>query len=149
MSAQVLKSGGVLDKYIGDAIMAFWGAPLEDPNSADDALKAALGMIEKLKELNKELKQRGEPEIHIGIGLYTGPVIAGNIGSEFRFDYTVIGDTVNIASRLEGLNKDYKTSIIIGETTKNKIKGDYRFKFLGTTTVKGREGALAIYTVEH
>lgn len=148
MSDQVLKNGGVLDKYIGDAIMAFWGAPLDDPDNADNALKAALGMVVELEKFNKELKQRGDSEIHIGIGLYTGPVIAGNIGSEFRFDYTVIGDTVNIASRLEGLNKEYKTSIIIGETTKNKLKGNYHFKFLGSATVKGRGGALDIYAVE-
>lgn len=148
MSGQVLKYGGVLDKYIGDAIMAFWGAPLDDPDHAENALKAGLGMIKELDKFNKELKRLGEPEIHIGVGIYTGPAIVGNIGSEFRFDYTAIGDTVNVASRLEGLNKDYKTSIIIGETTKNMIKGKYSFKFLGSANVKGREGALDIYSVE-
>jgi len=148
MSGQVLKYGGVLDKYIGDAIMAFWGAPLDDPDHAENALKAGLGMIKELERFNKELKRSGEPEIQIGVGIYTGPAIVGNIGSEFRFDYTAIGDTVNVASRLEGLNKDYKTSVIIGETTKNKIKGKYNFKFLGSANVKGREGALDVYSVE-
>ena len=105
MTNEILKNNGVLDKYIGDAIMAFWGAPIDDANQAENALKAALGMVEKLKELNKELKVIGDPEINIGIGLYSGPAIVGNVGSDLRFDYTVMGDTVNIASRLEGLNK--------------------------------------------
>ena len=148
MTKEVLDNGGVLDKYIGDAIMAFWGAPIDDPDQAENALKASLKMLEKLKELNKELKSIGDPEINIGIGLYTGPAIVGNVGSDLRFDYTVMGDTVNVASRLEGLNKEYKTQIIIGETVKNKIKGHYKFKFLGSVAVKGRKEPLNIYTVE-
>lgn len=148
MTEEVLKTDGVLDKYIGDAIMAFWGAPIEDPNQADNALKASIAMTEKLKILNKELREKGEPEIGIGIGLYTGPAVVGNVGSNLRFDYTVIGDTVNVASRLEGLNKEFKTQIIIGETTKNKIKGKYNFKSLGSMAVKGRKESLNIYTVE-
>lgn len=148
MTNEVLKNGGVLDKYIGDAIMAFWGAPIENPDQADKALQASLGMISALEKLNKELKAKGDPEIGIGIGLYTGPAIVGNVGSDLRFDYTVIGDTVNIASRLEGLNKEYGTRIIIGETTKNKLKGNYRFKSLGSVAVKGRKEPLNIYSVE-
>ncbi len=148
MTNEVLKNGGVLDKYIGDAIMAFWGAPIENPDQAENALKASLGMVKKLEILNKELRENGEPEISIGIGLYTGPAIVGNVGSDLRFDYTAIGDTVNVASRLEGLNKEYKTQIIIGETTKNKIKGDYHFRFLGSVAVKGRKEPLNIYTVK-
>ncbi len=147
MTDEVLKNGGVLDKYIGDAIMAFWGAPIGNPDQADDALKASIGMVEELKKLNEELRTSGDQEIRIGIGLYTGPAIVGNIGSHLRFDYTAIGDTVNIASRLEGLNKEYATSIIIGETTKNRLKGDYRFRFLGAVAVKGRKEPLNIYTV--
>lgn len=148
MTNEVLKNNGVLDKYIGDAIMAFWGAPMDDANQAENALKASLGMIEKLKELNKELKSVGDPEINIGIGLYTGPAIVGNVGSDLRFDYTAMGDTVNVASRLEGLNKEYKTQIIIGEIVKNKIKGNYKFNFLGSVAVKGRKEPLNIYTIE-
>ncbi|MBI4992011.1 MAG: adenylate/guanylate cyclase domain-containing protein [Candidatus Harrisonbacteria bacterium] len=148
MTKEVLDNGGVLDKYIGDAIMAFWGAPIDDPDQAENALVASLKMLDKLKELNKELKAIGDPEINIGIGLYTGPAIVGNVGSDLRFDYTVMGDTVNVASRLEGLNKEYKTQIIIGETTKNKIKGKYNFKFLGSVAVKGRKEPLNIYTIE-
>lgn len=148
MSEEVLNHKGVLDKYIGDAIMAFWGAPIEDPNQADNALQASIAMMQKLKILNEKLRQNGDPEINIGIGLYTGPAIVGNIGSEMRFDYTVIGDTVNVASRLEGLNKEFKTNIIIGESTKNKLRGTYSFKPLGSVSVKGRKEQLNIYTVK-
>ncbi|MFA5062417.1 MAG: adenylate/guanylate cyclase domain-containing protein [Patescibacteria group bacterium] len=148
MTEEVLKYGGVLDKYIGDAIMAFWGAPIDDADSADKAMKASVGMLAKLKVLNEELRQEGKPEINIGIGLYTGPAVVGNIGSELRLNYTAMGDTVNVASRLEGLNKEYKTNIIIGETTKNKLKTSYKFKPLGSATVKGRVEPINIYTIE-
>lgn len=148
MSEEVLKNGGVLDKYIGDAIMAFWGAPIADENQAANALKAAAGMVGKLAELNRELKEKWNAEINIGIGIYTGPAVVGNIGSAQRFDYTVIGDAVNVASRLEGLNKDHKTRIIVGETTKEKARGDYRFKSLGSVAVKGRKEPLNIYTID-
>ncbi len=147
MTNEILENNGVLDKYIGDAIMAFWGAPIDDADQADNALKAALGMLKKLKELNKKLKAAGDPEINIGIGLYSGPAIVGNVGSDLRFDYTVMGDTVNIASRLEGLNKEYKTEIIIGESVKDRIKGKYNFKFLGSVSVKGRKEPLNIYSI--
>jgi len=148
MTDEILKNKGVLDKYIGDAIMAFWGAPLKDENQADNAIKASLGMIEKLKDLNHELTALGKPEINIGIGLYCGPAIVGNVGSELRFDYTAIGDTVNVASRLEGLNKEYKTQLIVGESVKNKTKDNYNFRFLGKIAVKGRVGELNIYEIQ-
>lgn len=148
MGEEVLAYNGVLDKYIGDAIMAFWGAPIADPDQADHALQASLGMSKRLDAFNARLEKRGDPQIDIGIGLYTGPAIVGNVGSEERFDYTVIGDTVNAASRLEGLNKEYKTRIIISETTKQKLKKSYNIKPLGSAQVKGRTEPIAIYTVE-
>ncbi|MBI3046533.1 MAG: adenylate/guanylate cyclase domain-containing protein [Candidatus Harrisonbacteria bacterium] len=147
MTEEVLKRGGVLDKYIGDAIMAFWGAPIGDEQQADHALQAAIGMTEKLKTLNAKLKKSGKPEIGTRIGIYTGPALAGNIGSELRLNYTVMGDTVNVASRLEGINKEYGTQIIIGESTKNKLKGKYDLKSLGSVAIKGRAEPLNIYTV--
>ena len=147
MSDEILRSRGVLDKYIGDAVMAFWGAPIDDPDQADNALKAAKHMLTRLDEVNKILGERGDPKIDIGIGIYTGPAIVGNIGSESRFDYTVIGDTVNVASRLEGLNKEYKTRIIVGESTKKKAKDTHNFIFLGEVAVKGRAEPLKIYTL--
>jgi adenylate cyclase len=147
MTNEVFKHQGVLDKYIGDAIMAFWGAPIADPHQADNALATAQGMIERLREFNAELAHEGRPMIDIGIGLYTGPAIVGNIGAESRFDYTVIGDTVNTASRLEGLNKEYKTHIIIGESTKQKLSETYTLSHLGGVKVKGKEQSIEIYSV--
>jgi len=147
MTKEILRYNGVLDKYIGDAIMAFWGAPIGDPRQADNALRASLGMVKALAELNKEFKKKGDPEIKIGIGLYTGPAIVGNIGSELRFDYTVIGDTVNASARLEGLTKEYKVPIILGERTKNKLTESYELKSLGPVSVKGRKEHINIFTV--
>ena len=147
MTAEVLNRGGVLDKYIGDAIMAFWGAPIDDERQADHALSAALAMADKLKLFNSKLKKNNKPEIGMRIGIYTGPALAGNIGSDLRLNYTVMGDTVNVASRLEGINKEYNTQIIIGETTKNKLTGKYNLKHLGSVQVKGRSEPLDIYTV--
>ncbi|MDO8443867.1 MAG: adenylate/guanylate cyclase domain-containing protein [Candidatus Azambacteria bacterium] len=149
MTGEILKNKGVLDKYIGDAIMAFWGAPLKDENQADNAIKASLGMIEKLKDLNRELISLGKSEINIGIGLYSGPAVVGNVGSELRFDYTAMGDTVNVASRLESLNKEYRTQLIVGESVKNKAKENYNFKFLGKVSVKGRKEEVNIYEVQN
>lgn len=147
MTEEVLKRGGVLDKYIGDAIMAFWGAPIGDDQQADHALQAAIAMTKKLKLLNVKLQKNGKPEIGMRIGIYTGPALAGNIGSEFRLNYTVMGDTVNVASRLEGVNKEYGTQIIIGESTKNKLIGKYNLKHLGTAQVKGKEEKISIFTI--
>lgn len=148
MTEEILRNGGVLDKYIGDAIMAFWGAPIEDPNQAENALRAGLGMVRKLQMFNKELKARGGPQINLGIGIYTGQAVVGNVGSENRFDYTVIGDTVNMASRLEGVTKDYKVRMVIAETTKQKIKETYPFISLGSVLVKGRKEKISIYTLD-
>ncbi|MDE1970365.1 MAG: adenylate/guanylate cyclase domain-containing protein [Patescibacteria group bacterium] len=148
MTEVVLKNKGLLNQYIGDAIMAFWGAPVNDPDQADHAVETGFEMLERLHILNEEFTREGKPAIHIGVGIYTGPAVIGNIGSEVRLEYTAIGDTVNVASRFEGLNKKYESSIIIGETTKEKLKHDYQFKFLDTTEVKGRKEALRVYTVE-
>ncbi|MBI5152991.1 MAG: adenylate/guanylate cyclase domain-containing protein [Parcubacteria group bacterium] len=148
MTEEILKHRGVLDKYIGDAVMAYWGAPMDDPDHADHAIEAALGMIERLKKFNEELKAEGMHEIAFGIGIYTGPVIIGNVGSEMRLEYTVIGDTVNVASRLEGVNKELHTTLLVGESAKNKIKGKYAFKSMGSVSVKGRKEPLQVYTLD-
>ncbi|MDP3958052.1 MAG: adenylate/guanylate cyclase domain-containing protein [bacterium] len=148
MTGEVQKHGGVLDKYIGDAVMAFWGAPLPDDRQAENALRAAFGMLERLKELNVLLKKEKGVEIDIGIGIYTGPAVVGNIGSDQRFDYTAMGDTVNVASRLEGLNKEHGTRLIVGEPTKEKIAADVRWKAIGDVRVKGRNEPVRIYTAE-
>ena len=148
MTGEVLSYKGVLDKYIGDAIMAFWGAPIDDPDQADHAVAASLSMLKKLKKLNEEFEKEGLSPINIGIGLYSGPAVVGNMGSELRLNYTAMGDTVNVASRLEGLNKEFKTQIIVGESTKNAVKASYNWRSLGSVQVKGRAEPVSIYTID-
>src|SRR5262249_12858608 len=120
--------GGVVDKYVGDAIMALFGAPLANPDDADRAMETAPETREALDELNSQQQVRGHPGINIGIGINTDIVIAGNMGSQTRLNYTVIGDGVNLASRLEGLTKtpEYATRIIISRATLAKAKGRYQ-----------------------
>jgi adenylate cyclase len=148
MTGEILAQKGVLDKYIGDAIMAFWGAPIDDAEQADHAISAAMSMLKKLKKLNEEFAKEGLAPINIGIGIYSGPAVVGNMGSELRLNYTAMGDTVNVASRLEGLNKEFKTQIIVGESTKNLIKTAYNWRSLGSVQVKGRNEPVSIYTVD-
>ncbi|HEU5247456.1 MAG TPA: adenylate/guanylate cyclase domain-containing protein [Candidatus Udaeobacter sp.] len=149
MSAIVEAHGGVVDKYVGDAIMALFGAPLANPNDADRAMETALEMCEALDELNLEQQIRGYPAIKIGIGINTDVVIAGNMGSQTRLNYTVIGDGVNLASRLEGLTKtpEYATRIIISRTTLAKAKGRYQTRPLGEVAVKGKQKPTEIYAL--
>jgi class 3 adenylate cyclase len=147
MSEEIVKTGGTIDKYIGDAIMAFWGAPIEDAEQAEHAVQASLTMLQKLKELNKELAADGHPEIAIRIGLHTGRAIVGNVGSTRRFDYTAIGDTVNAASRMEGLNKEHGTQIIISDMVRNLLRDKTKWRPLGPVTVKGKSEPINIYTL--
>jgi len=105
-------------------------------------------MLKKLKELNQEFSKEGLPEIKIGIGLFNGQAVVGNIGSAQRLNYTAMGDTVNTASRLESLNKEYGTQIIVGESVMKKCTGKYIFKFLGAVKVKGKNEEVNIYTIE-
>lgn len=145
MGEIINKNQGVLDKFIGDAIMAFWGAPQKIENHAEMACRTALEMCGKLRELNKIWQERGLPVLNIGIGINTGGAVVGNVGSEKRFDYTVIGDTVNLASRLEGLNKEFNASIIISESVFQKIKDILRVRAIGEVKVKGKEEMVKIY----
>lgn len=135
---------GTIDKYMGDAIMAFWGAPLEDQQHASHALKAAMEMIAELPKLNAEFKKEGWPEIHIGVGVNTGPMNVGNKGSEFRVDYTVLGDAVNLGSRLEGLTKNYGVNIIVGPETRHAVP-DYEYRELDLVRVKGKDKPVTLY----
>jgi len=145
MSDLIMKHEGTVDKYIGDAIMALWGAPLADERHAVHAVRAALAMMRKLTELRPEWLRRGLPYIDIGIGINTGVVSVGNFGSEQRFDYTVIGDSVNLASRLEGQNKVYGTNIIISESTREAIGSNFFCRFVDMVRVKGKDQPVAIY----
>jgi adenylate cyclase len=149
MADIILKHNGTIDKYIGDAIMAFWGAPVPTKDHAERAVQAAVEMLEGLKEVNRTLKERGfEHEVKIGIGINTGVATIGNIGSEQKKNYTVVGDTVNLSSRLESITKEYKTPLIFSEYTYKKVKDRFDCKLLGNVKVKGREQPVDIYTVE-
>ena len=149
MSTIVEAHGGVVDKYVGDAIMALFGAPLANADDPDCAMKTALEMCEALDELNAQQQVRGHPAIKVGIGINTDVVIAGNMGSQTRLNYTVIGDGVNLASRLEGLTKtpEYATRIIISSTTLAKAKGRYQTRLLGQVAVKGKQKPTEIYAL--
>lgn len=147
MADIILKHHGTIDKYIGDAVMAFWGAPLKTESHAEQAVLAGLEMLEGLKEVNKILKERGfEHEIRIGIGINTGMATIGNIGSIKKMNYTVVGDAVNLSSRLESITKEHKTPLLFSEYTYHKIKDKISCKFIGNVTVKGRERSVDIYT---
>ena len=139
---------GTLDKFVGDMVMALFGAPLDDPNHAEHAVDAALEMIRELNRLNDKWTAEGRPALDIGIGISTGPMIAGNIGSEAIMSYTVIGDSVNLGARLESLNKEYGTRIIISEATRDALPGRYQFRPLGDVVVKGKTKPVAIFEVK-
>ena len=149
MSAIVEAHGGVVDKYVGDAMMALFGAPLAGPDDADHALESALEMSEALDELNRDWKTQGSQALSLGIGINTDVVMAGNMGSQTRLNYTVIGDGVNLASRLETLTKtpEYQTRIIVTNSTLSKAKGRYRTRPLGRVAVKGKQQPAEIYAL--
>jgi adenylate cyclase len=144
MTRIIHKHRGTIDKYIGDAIMAFWGAPLRDPAHARNAVLAAIEMQEALAALRPQFIQRGWPEVKIGVGLNTGTMSVGNMGSEFRMAYTVMGDAVNLGSRLESLTKQYGVGIIVGEHTQKAVP-DVVFRELDRVRVKGKDEPIAIY----
>lgn len=135
---------GTIDKYMGDAIMAFWGAPLEDPKHAENALAAGLEMNKAVRQLDDAFEKRGWPKLHIGVGVNTGVMSVGNMGSEFRMAYTVMGDAVNLGSRLEGLTKQYGVEFICGETTKDAAP-DFVYRDLDRVRVKGKNEPVAIF----
>ncbi len=146
MTDIIISNGGTIDKFMGDCIMAFWNAPLDMKDHANRAVKSAVEMQKELKQLNKELKKEKLPEINIGIGINTGEALVGNMGSEQRFDYSVIGDDVNLASRLESSSKELGSTLVIGEKTKTQTQG-YKYKSLGTIKVKGKSEKIKVYTI--
>ncbi|MCG2813942.1 MAG: adenylate/guanylate cyclase domain-containing protein, partial [Thermodesulfovibrionales bacterium] len=145
MTEVVLKNNGTLDKYIGDAVMAIYNAPLNVTDHPEKACRTAIEMIDKLKEINSSFKQKGLPPVDIGIGINTGYAVVGNMGADMRFDYTAIGDTVNLASRLEGQNKYYGTHIILSEFTAEKVKDKFMLREIDLTRVVGKEKPVAIF----
>lgn len=140
---------GIINKYIGDAIMAIFGAPVKSENSAKDAYEAALDMRKALLEVNRDFEKEGLPEVRFGIGIHTGPVFAGTIGAANRMEYTVIGDTVNTASRLESLCKTYKTDLLISEASASRInKETDMLTFIADAEIRGKTGTMKIYTAK-
>ncbi|MEV9593491.1 adenylate/guanylate cyclase domain-containing protein [Aliarcobacter butzleri] len=147
MSEIIIKYQGTIDKFIGDAIMAYWNAPIDIKNHCDLALKASLEQLEVLEKLNVELQRENLPKIDIGIGLNTGTVIVGEMGSSLRSDYTVIGDTINLGSRVESLCKYYDSKLNISNFTKDKLQEKYIFRFLDLVKVKGKNEPVEIWQV--
>ncbi|MBI4633592.1 MAG: CHASE2 domain-containing protein [Deltaproteobacteria bacterium] len=145
MTDLVFKYDGLLDKYIGDAVMAVYGAPLDQPDHALRTCRTALEMIDALKVLQAKWREEGKPLINIGIGINTGDMVVGNMGSQMRFDYTVMGDMVNLASRLEGINKEYGTNIVISEFTHAVVKNVMSCRELDSVRVKGKKLPVKIY----
>lgn len=145
MTQSVLDNGGMLDKYIGDAVMAFFNAPVNVEKHADAACYSALSMIEKLDKLNEVFDKEGILPIRIGIGLNTAEVIVGNIGSDAKKDYTVIGDGVNLASRVEGLTKNYTVQILITEFTVTKLVDEFLYREIEPVKVKGKDEAVVLF----
>jgi len=149
MADIILRHKGTIDKYIGDAIMAFWGAPVKMKDHPEQAVLAGKEMLAALDKINATLKERGfGHEVKIGVGINTGVATIGEIGSEQKKNYTVVGDTVNLASRLESITKEYKTPLIFSEYTYEKIKDKIICRPLGSVKVKGREQPVTIYTAE-
>jgi adenylate cyclase len=145
MSKIVVRHGGTIDKFMGDAIMALYGAPLQYPDHASRACKTALEMQETLKSLSQEWESQGRPSLKIGVGINTGLVSVGNMGSDTLFDYTAIGDNVNLAARLEGLNKLYGTDIIVSHATAQALGQEFVLRELDRVRVKGRRQPVAIF----
>lgn len=145
MTRIVLEEKGTLDKYIGDAIMVICNAPIDLPDHPYKGCSIALRWIKELEKLNGDWEAKGYPSIRIGVGINTGDAVVGNMGADLRFDYTAIGDNVNLASRLEGMNKIYGTSIIVSENTYLKVKNDFFFRELDMVRVKGKEKPVTIY----
>ena len=147
MTRKILENQGTLDKYIGDAQMAFWNAPLDETKHCKDAVKAALEMLGDLERFNNEITKEGVPAFGMGIGINTGVVVVGNMGSEQRFDYTCLGDAVNLASRLEGQSKNYGVLIVLGPITAERLGNEYFTLELDCIAVKGKKEGVRIYTV--
>jgi adenylate cyclase len=149
----IIERNGTIDKYIGDAIMAFWNAPLDDPQQEINACEAALEMLARADKLNQEFRREADQNggtympLRIGIGLNTGPCVVGNMGSDFRFDYSVLGDTVNVASRLEARTKDYRIPIVIGPGTEQNAKEKFATIEIDRIRVKGKSEPETVFTV--
>ena len=149
MTNIIIHNGGTIDKFMGDCIMAFWNAPLDNDKHRQLAVKSAIEMQIELALLNVQLVAEGFPRIHIGIGINTGEALVGNMGSRQRFDYSVIGDSVNLASRLESSSKTLGKTLVIGEDTRHSIETVYPFEYIDNITVKGKTEPIKVYTIKN
>ena len=149
MTDIIIKNGGTIDKFMGDCIMAFWNAPLDNDKHREMAVKSAMEMQIELALLNVQLVAEELPQINIGIGINTGEALVGNMGSRQRFDYSVIGDAVNLASRLESSSKTLGKTLVIGEDTRHTIETMYPFEYIDSITVKGKSESIKVYTVKN
>jgi len=154
LSDAITQEGGTIDKYMGDAVMAFWNAPLDVPDHAAHAARAALAMRRRLRDLNAARQREAEEQgvaapasLDIGIGINTGRCVVGNMGSDFRFDYSALGDAVNLASRLEGLTAQYGEPILIGEATAEALAGRFALKEIGAVQVKGKAETVRVFAL--
>src|SRR5205085_7674889 len=145
-TAIIKRHGGTVNRFIGDAIMAMWGAPMDDPQQSVNACKAACEVQADMAELRKELVRQGLPEIRMRLGIHTCVAVIGNLGSSDRFDYTAIGDGVNLAARLEGVNKLYGTGILVSGETVEKVAGAVPMRLVDRVIVKGKSEPVDIYT---
>jgi len=148
MTQQVFASDGVVDKYIGDALMAFWGAPIDQPDQADRALRAAIGMVRELRRLQAQWRAEGLPVLDAGIGINLGVASVGNFGSTARFDYTLIGDAVNVASRIERVTKERGGQIIISEAVCRQLTIAVSLRDLGEVALQGKDRPVRLYEVQ-
>ena len=147
MTREILENNGTIDKYIGDAQMAFWNAPLKDTRHAENAVNTAIKMLDSLKSFNEEIQQEGIPAFGMGMGINTAEVVVGNMGSDQRFDYTCLGDGVNLAARLEGQSKTYGVQIVLGPETAEQVRSNIDVFELDCIAVKGKKIGVKIYTV--
>ncbi|MCU0612524.1 MAG: adenylate/guanylate cyclase domain-containing protein [Candidatus Eisenbacteria bacterium] len=145
MVGEVFAHGGTLDKFLGDGMMVFYGAPGHVPDHADRAVQTGLAMIERLNELNARWTERGWPALRLGVGINTGPAVVGSIGSKERMEYTAIGDTVNTASRVQALNKELNTSILVTKTTLESVRTNIRFSPHGSSKIRGRQQEVELF----
>lgn len=147
MTSCIFEQGGTLDKFIGDAVMAFFGAPVSLEGHPEKACLSAVSMVEELERMNRKRLDQGKVPVRIGIGINTGTAKVGNFGSSDRFDYTVMGESVNLASRLEGLSKTYNATILISRHTYDRVKQVIQCRLLDRAIVKGSQKPLEIYEV--
>lgn len=150
MTRIIIAHDGILDKYMGDEIMAYFECqnPLEYSRVTCKAVCAGIEMLRMLEVLNHQWRQRGWPELKSGIGINSGPVLKGNIGSKIKLETTIIGDTVNVASRLQQLNKDYNASLLISASTYKLVQGEFSVRSLGDLPIRGRRKSMVVYSVE-